>query len=68
MPIVVDQGTLPAMVPTSSAEAGPVAPMPVAEGPAPVQLQYAAAPAPPYPRESLRNGDQGLVPIEFSLD
>lgn len=67
-PIVVDQGTLPATAPVSTAEAGPVAAMPMAEGPAPVQLQYAAAPAPPYPRESLRNGDQGLVLLQVRVD
>lgn len=47
---------------------GPVVP-PADTGPlAGVQLEYASAPAPAYPREALRDGEQGTVLLKVLVD
>ena len=72
-PVVVAEGTLQASAPVEAPVdagpgAGPVGAGPATTGGAPTQLEYAIAPAPPYPRESLRNGDEGLVVLQVLVD
>ena len=67
--IVVDQGTLPAEEETAlpvDAGTGDIAPP---AGPVTgMRLEYARAPAPPYPRDALRNGLQGTVMLRVLVD
>lgn len=65
--VVVDQGSLPAdpAVPVVVAPQAPsthTAPLPG------VRLEYADAPAPPYPRDALRNGLEGTVLLQVLVD
>ena len=66
--IIFETGSLPTMTPiqvfvTPSIQAPSANP-----GPAPAQLEYAMAPPPPYPREQLRNGDEGVVMLQVLVD
>lgn len=67
-PVIVDHGTLPAALPVDPAPPTSVEPAPAVAGPAPMTLEYAAAPPPPYPRDALRNGDEGLVMLQVLVD
>lgn len=68
-PVVVDQGTLPMSLPVEPADVvASIEPAPVVSGPAPMTLEYAVAPPPPYPRDSARNGDEGLVLLQVLVD
>ena len=67
-PVIVDQGTLPATVPAEPTQVASIEPAPAATGPAPMTLEYAVASSPPYPRASLRNGDEGLVMLQVLVD
>ncbi|TWI04948.1 protein TonB [Luteimonas cucumeris] len=65
-PIVSDLGT-EAFVPTE--DAGPVAPDITGPGPvAAMRLEYDEAPAPTYPRDALRQGLQGVVMLQVTVD
>lgn len=63
-PVVVEQGALPPALPAVDAAVVSVPAGPGTTGPAPMQLDYAVAPPPPYPRESVRNGDEGVVVLQ----
>ena len=69
-PVVVDQGTLPAppVVTVTGAAAPSLATPQATTGAAPMELEYAVAPAPPYPRQALRDGDEGLVLLQVLVD
>jgi protein TonB len=67
--VVVEDGTLPAdevLVPVTDSSATDIAPP---TGPvAGMRLEYAKAPAPPYPRDALRAGLQGTVLLQVLVD
>lgn len=68
IPVIVEEGSLPAL-PTMEIEFRPtIEAPPVTSGPAPSQLQYAFAPPPPYPRERIRAGDEGVVMLQVLVD
>lgn len=66
--VVVDHGTLPAPLPVDPAPLASIEPAPAVTGPAPMTLEYAVAPPPPYPRDSARKGDEGLVMLQVLVD
>jgi periplasmic protein TonB len=65
-PVIVEDGSLRADPVVEQV----VATQPeIASGPLPgVRLQYARAPAPPYPRDALREGLQGVVMLQILVD
>lgn len=67
-PVGVDQGTLPTTLPVEPTQVASIEAEPAVTGPAPMTLEYAVAPAPPYPRDSVRNGDEGLVMLQVLVD
>lgn len=65
-PVIVDQGSEMETPVETSAESGPVEPV---SGPvAAVRLEYAAAPAPAYPRDALLMRLQGTVVLQVLVD
>lgn len=67
--VVVDQGTLPADPVVSPAiNAGPADIAPTSAPPHGMQLEYAQAPSPPYPREAVMAGMQGTVLLRVLVD
>lgn len=67
-PVIVDHGTLPTTLPVDPIQVASIEPEPAVTGPAPMTLEYAVATSPPYPRESVRNGDEGLVMLQVLVD
>ncbi len=67
-PVVIDQGTLPVTQPVAPPQVASTEAAPVSAGPAPMTLEYAVATAPPYPRDAVRNGDEGLVMLQVLVD
>lgn len=66
--VLVDQGILAADSPALPAADAPIDIAPPA-GPIPgVKLQYAAAPAPKYPLDQMKNGVQGTVLLQVLVD
>ena len=61
--VVSDTGALPANEVMAIEATGPVL-APISTGPAPVQLEYARAPAPAYPRNAQRLGLTGTVMLQ----
>lgn len=67
--VVVDQGSLPADPGLETPATATPNAMPANAGPLPgVRLEYADAPAPPYPRDALRDGLQGTVLLQVLVD
>lgn len=66
--IIFEDGSLPTMAPIEIFAPPSIEAPPVTAGPAPAQLEYAVAPPPPYPREQLRNGDEGVVMLQVLVD
>ena len=67
-PVIVDEGTLPAPLPVIPTQVASIEAAPAVAGPAPMTLEYAVAPPPPYPRDSVRNGDEGTVLLQVLVD
>lgn len=67
-PVVVDHGTLPASLPMDPAPLASIEPAAAVTSRAPMTLEYAVAPPPPYPRDSARNGDEGQVMLQVLVD
>ena len=67
-PVLVDEGTLPPSLPVAPTQVASIEPAPAVAGPAPMTLEYALAPPPPYPRDSVRNGDEGTVLLQVLVD
>lgn len=68
VPVIVDVAGIPTMDTIEIHVEPSVAPPSTAVGAAPMQLEYAHAPPPPYPREHLRNGDEGVVLLQVLVD
>lgn len=66
--IVFEEGSMPTMTPIEIFVAPSTAVRQADPGPAPAQLEYAMAPPPPYPREALRNGNEGVVMLQVLVD
>lgn len=68
--VVAETGTEPATEPTATEDTGPAMESiaPLSMGPAPVQLEYARAPAPNYPRTAQRLGLTGTVMLQVLVD
>lgn len=66
--IIFEEGSLPTMTPIEVYAAPSIDAPRANPGPAPAQLEYAVAPPPPYPREQLRNGDEGVVMLQVLVD
>ena len=63
-PVLTEGGSELAVAAPDAGEAGPVDIAPPVAGPAPMQLQYALAPPPKYPRNALRRGIGGKVMLQ----
>jgi len=69
VPVIVDDGIVQADAATTETAQVPQGDIAVDTGPLPgVRLEYANAPAPPYPRDALREGLQGVVMLQILVD
>lgn len=67
--VLSDTGIVAPASDTQATDSGPVADIaPASAGPAPMQLRYANAPAPTYPRNALRQGITGSVLLQVVVD